>query len=305
MATTALLITVLSSLFWSGFDLTRKRLAPFLPPGPVVAVLMFAQLPVFLVLGMFEAWIEPTSGLWLPAILSIALNLAANILFLKSVALAPLSLAVPMLSFTPVFGAICGYLALGETLSARQTFGIVVVILGAWVLQGGMSAIFRREPAAKNSSADAARVNAGAEQRQIRKGLLLMTIVAFFWSLTPVVDKLGLRHANVSLYAFIQCLGIALAVVIYSVINKSSFALSAFRNHRLDLGLAALTGALALATQFVAVQAMAVGLFEALKRAIGLLASLALGAIFFQEKITPEKISGVICMGIGIALILI
>src|SRR5690606_34429234 len=127
MTTSLLLIALGSTLSWSAFDVVRKRLVTQIPVAALAFWISVAQLPGYFVWGLFEGSFKIGEGYALPALISMALNLLANVLFLEAVRRGPLSVAVPVLSFTPVFVALGSMPLLGETLGWSQWLGIGMV----------------------------------------------------------------------------------------------------------------------------------------------------------------------------------
>jgi len=67
------------------------------------------------------------------------LEIAAMLLYMAAIRDHPLSLTVPFLAFTPVFVVGIAYWLLGEQVSARGLVGIVLVVVGAWLLNVGQA----------------------------------------------------------------------------------------------------------------------------------------------------------------------
>ena len=61
-------------------------------------------------------------------------NLIAIILHFRAIHISPLSLTMPFLSFTPVFVIFTGNLVLGETLKPMGVAGMLLVVLGGYVI---------------------------------------------------------------------------------------------------------------------------------------------------------------------------
>jgi drug/metabolite transporter (DMT)-like permease len=309
MTPTAIAATTLSSVFWSLFDFSRKKLAARLEPVPVVIWLMLLQTPIFVPFMFTEAWTLPPAEYYVPAIASLLLNIFANVLFVLSMRLAPLSLAVPMLSLGPVFSATAGFLLLGEEVSVRQLIGIAIVVVSAFAL-GRAGA---RAEAAKSADLPKSR-----GLSQVGRGLVMMTAVAALWSTTPVLDKICLRTVASSEHAFLQCLAIALCLMAWtgwrsrgandsgttSTSLQAVVRLSQLRENALWLGGATVVAAAALLTQFWAIQLVAVGIFESLKRAVGMLSALILGLVFLNEPVTLPKALAIGGMAVGVFILL-
>lgn len=289
MSGLALALTVVSSLGWAGFDATRKALSERLGAVPLVVLLMVGQLPFF---GLWIAWdaseLTVGSGFYLPAAGSVALNVAANLCFVTAVRISPLSVTIPMLSFSPAFSALIELMLFGDAPASRQWLGMAIVIAGALGLhiggaRGGLRAFVARV----------------LEER----GSLLMGIVALLWSLSGVCDKAATAHASASLQGFTQCAGVALALGVYLVARGRVGELGGVRAVPGLYALALGAGVVALGVQLLAYQAALVGLVEAVKRAIGMLAALTIGRIAFGEQVRATQVAAVLVMAAGVALI--
>ena len=62
------------------------------------------------------------------------LEITAMLLYVKAIRDYPLALTVPYLAFTPVLVIITGWFVLGETVSERGLLGILLVVVGSWLL---------------------------------------------------------------------------------------------------------------------------------------------------------------------------
>ena len=114
---------VASALCWSGLDVVRKALAGKASPTALAVFLLLGQLPF---LGAWAAidqtWVTD-SRYWPPAAASMTMNALANVLFMRSVELSPLSRTVPFLSLTPVFSALAAMPLLGPVAQAVAVQG--------------------------------------------------------------------------------------------------------------------------------------------------------------------------------------
>lgn len=62
------------------------------------------------------------------------LELTAMLLYMRAIRDYPLALTLPYLAFTPVLVVLTGWLVLDETVSGRGLLGIVLVVIGSWLL---------------------------------------------------------------------------------------------------------------------------------------------------------------------------
>src|SRR3954468_7635238 len=128
---TALVLVVASSLGWSAFDLLCQLLVREVAPVALVLLLTLGTVPLFAVWVWIDGAAAPGPGYLAPALTSVLLNVVANLLFLHGMRLTPISVAIPLLSLTPVFTTLTALPLLGERPSAAGVAGILLVIAGA------------------------------------------------------------------------------------------------------------------------------------------------------------------------------
>ncbi|MES2856202.1 MAG: EamA family transporter, partial [Bdellovibrionota bacterium] len=211
-----------------------------------------------------------------------------NLWFIQAVSMAPLSLVIPVLSLTPVFTALGAYLGLGETLGFQQIAGVILIVVSTFFLG--------------KAESSKTTVNDGSS---VKKGVLLMGLVAVMWSITPIFDKICLREVPSSEHGFIQCAGIAIFFGVYLRVRgiPASFRLVSANFEWFSI--AVLFASIALFTQLWAIQVVQVGIFEALKRSVGLVAALLLGHFLFAERISRIKVGLVGLIAVGIFVLLV
>jgi drug/metabolite transporter (DMT)-like permease len=123
-----------SSLGFAALDALRKFLSRHLDPVPLAALIALGQLPLFALWALVGSQLSVSVGYIAPGAATVVLNVAANVLFLKAVQVSPLSVTIPFLSLTPVFSTLLGALVLGERPAGAEAAGIVLVVLGAFLV---------------------------------------------------------------------------------------------------------------------------------------------------------------------------
>jgi drug/metabolite transporter (DMT)-like permease len=286
----ALLLVIGSSLAWSGFDVCRKVLADRVRPAPLGFLLAAGAVPLFAVWTAVDGMPAIQPGYLPPAAASVALNIAANLLFFAALRNSQLSVTIPLLSLTPVFTALLAIPMLGEIPALRQWLGILLVVAGAFVLN----------LPADGSMSPAAMARAWIGER----GAGLMVLVALFWSLTGPFDKMATGKASGPFHATVLCTGVAIGIAAVLAAQRRLRELSDVRKAGWIFVLAVLISIAALGLQLLAMLKVWVGLVETLKRGIGNLSALILGRTLFGEAVTPRKLLAVGLMIAGVALIL-
>lgn len=283
-----ILLVVAASFLWSGLDLLRKVLVEKIAPVPLLFFLTAGMAPLYAVWSVIEGNFTLPPEYWAPALASVGLNLVANLAFFESVRISPLSLTIPLLSFTPVFATLLAAVFLGEIPSTVQVVGVLVVVAGALLLN---------LRAGETSLAKLAR----AFVRE--KGAPLMLLVALLWAATISFDKLAMAAASPPLHALVLSGGIGLIALVILMVRGRLGELRAAAEVPLPLIASLVVGATALGLQLVALQAVLVSLVETLKRGIGNALAVLWGRIFFSEAVTGGKVAGVLLMAVGVALV--
>ncbi|MGB0682716.1 MAG: EamA family transporter [Magnetovibrionaceae bacterium] len=289
----ALLICLGSGLGFAAFDAARKWATAALSPEPLLILILAGHLPVFLLWLGIEGVVPPTAGYVLPGLLALGVGIASNLMFLKSIAEAPISETVPLLSLTPALAAVGALVTLQEGLRLPQIAGIALVFLGVLVL-------YRGEGKSLFSAFGALAT---------RRGARLMAGVAVLWSILPVLDKLCVQASSIAVHAVIQLSGIILALLIWrewkSQTGSEQPPLIPEGRGWLAIGIAGFSGALALGFQLWALTLAPVALVETLKRVIGQTAAVISGGLFFNEPWTAQKALAISLMGFGVPLVLL
>jgi drug/metabolite transporter (DMT)-like permease len=121
-------------------------------------------------------------GIFVAALLvSVACNWAATLLSTSALAKADASLVSPLLTFNPAFTLVIAWLLLSETPGLRQSIGVGVVLVGAYLLE-----------------VEEARTGLLAPLRVLlhRPGTVLAIIASALWGASTVFEKLSIEHLS-------------------------------------------------------------------------------------------------------------
>jgi drug/metabolite transporter (DMT)-like permease len=287
----ALLLVVLSSLAWGGFDALRKLLVDRIPPLTLICLLTLASVPLFAVWVGVDGMPAVQAGYAAPALASVVLNVIANLGYIAALRTSALSLTIPLLSLTPVFTALLGIPLLGERPTAVQGLGIALVVAGALGLNLPLGE----------------RLSIGSVLRSWRReqGALWMVAVAFLWALATPLDKLAVERASGPFHGLVLNAGVALGTLAGLASQGRMRELAQVRRVAGPFAASLGVSAVALGLQLIAIQHIWVGLVETLKRGIGNLLAVLLGRLLFAEPVTGRKIAAVAVMAAGVALVLL
>lgn len=281
------LLAVVCSVGFAVLDGLRKLIVRDVPPAAAAGLLCFLQAPLFFAISAAQGLPSPPLAFWGVALLTSAINVLANVMYLTAVKISPLSLTIPYLAFTPALLLVSAWVILGELPSALGVAGVVLVTLGAYLLQRQPNATWLAPLRALRSE----------------RGSVMMLLVSLLWALTASFDKLALRWVPPAFYGAIGLGLIGTTLLAYCLVRDRP-ALAAARP-KLGLFFAgALVGAVALYAQYESFDYLFVSYTIAIKRA-GMLLSVLIGWAFFQEQNLRQRFLGASVMAGGVLLIVL
>ncbi len=291
-------LCLISALLWSTLDFVRKRLVSSLTPLQLAVALATGQALLFALwlLASGNALTCPDRAYFFPATASLLFGATGFYLYLSSVALGALSLTIPLLSITPAVSALAA-LTLGEWLQPQQCLGLLLVVGGGMLL--------RQTRGSSEVGAD-----------DISRAQLYMFGAAVCWGINTVFDKLALRQladegSSVQFHGLFMT---SFATLLYASAGVRREGMSEFPKaiwsqltgpqQRIGwlLLLAILAAEGALATQLMAIQVVPVGVFEGIKRSIGVCLAIAVGHFYFGEVLSRRKLlaGSLLIVGLGL-----
>ena len=276
------LYAILSAMFWALSDALAKK-SMEIENNPILKILWFrfaVGVPFILPLLIFTGIPEWTHRFLQIHLVWIPLETIAVGIYLLAIKVSPLALTLPYLSFTPVFLIFTGRLIVGEHVSMLGIMGILLIVVGALVLQGGDNA------------------NPLDSLRNIvrEKGSVLMLIVAFIYSFTSTFGKIMVTETN-PMYFSVHYLAVMALVT-------TPFGISKLKEGRTGkyLILSGFSGALSAVFHMLAIYHAFVAYMIALKRTSGVFGVL-FGYMFFREKDPIRHTIGALIMVIGAVII--
>jgi drug/metabolite transporter (DMT)-like permease len=220
------------------------------------------------------------------------LELVAMWLYMRAIRDSPIYLTMPYVSFTPVFNVLTGYLLLGETISTRGFSGILLVVLGAYLLNlnqnGGKALRSWYDP-----------LRAIARERGSRE----MLIVAVIYAVTSALGKQVMQYAtpeSFGAFYFVFIGGVVLAATV--VLRPRGLRVLARRP--LPLLLVGTLMAVMVVTHFIAIAEVEIAYFLAVKRS-SLIFAILFAMILFHERPAARHLLSSLLMVAGVALILL
>lgn len=231
--------------------------------------------------------IPPIGPRFLPALAWVLPVLMVSIiLHYRAIRMSPLSLTLPFLSFTPVFVLFTGDLILDETLSVPGVAGMLLVVVGGYVL-----------------NLDAARYGFLGPIRAIWKepGSGLMLVVAFLYGLTSVGGKVMILDSSpmFTAIAVFTLYGLLLTLILIWT-GKTSFR--SLTQKPLLGTVAALIVFAEIVCHNLAMSMTAAAYMITIKRTTGIF-SVLYGWLLFKERGIRFRLLGTVIMTVGAAVI--
>ena len=281
-----IIYSFLTALFESLKDVLGKKSLEKCNEYIVAYALRLFALPFLLPLLFFTKEIVLGSGFWIALLTGGTLNLITTVLYMKAIKASDLSVTVPMVTFTPLFLLLTSPIIVGEFPPLKGILGILLIVFGSYLLHlkekhKGILAPFKAIIT--------------------EKGPRLMLVVAFIWSVTSNIDKVGIRNSSVVLWAVAIHIFIVITMVplVWFTSRSSIHQFVKQRNMLIPLGF---IDALKYFFQLAALQFTLVAYVISIKRTSAILCVI-FGALIFKEKGIKERLTGSVIMVAGVLLI--
>jgi len=221
--------------------------------------------------------------------IAIPFEILAYYIYLSAIRIAPLSLCVPYLSFTPVFAILTAAILLQERISFQGFLGILMVTAGTYVLNLER---FVHHPL--------------APFKEIFKspGSRRMLVVALIWSLTSTLGKKGVQLSDPVFFGVFYTLSVSvpmLAIAGWRIKRRAATVNLKGRNSIWFL-LGGLVTALATMAHFHAIKLAPVSYMIAVKRT-SLIFSVLYGGLIFKEEHIRLRLLGTSIMLSGAVIL--
>ncbi|MDH3393628.1 MAG: DMT family transporter [Desulfobulbaceae bacterium] len=278
-----------SAFFLATADAITKRYLAGCRPGETTLI-RFGSIAVLMSPCLFMGpWPNLPVEFWELLAIAVPIEILAMWLYMKAIRASPLSHTLPYLAFTPVFNVLTGYLGLGETVSPVGFTGILLVVCGAWLLNG--------EKASDGSNGFLAPFKVIIRE----EGSRLMLITAALYSVNSVLGKALLGYAPpLFLGSFYFLLIASVAGIVF--IRKGDGTWQSMRKHPWAIFFVGIFMTAMILTHFYAVTRIEVAYMIAVKRT-SLLFGILYGAWLFQEKGLVRHLAAGALMIAGVFLI--
>ncbi len=219
------------------------------------------------------------------------LNLGATLMSTQSLKLADASLVTPLLTFNPLFTLAVATFTLQERPGVGGLLGVVVIAAGSYLLAV--------EEVARGFLAPIKALVTNA-------GVLLALLASALWGLTPVFEKVAIRHtepSNPPLVAFATTLGMVL-LLLPPVAMRSQKPAQQIASHGRGFLLAGVIAGIAPIFGFTAISEGLVGYVSALFKLSAVL-SVIWASLILKEPSLRQRLFGTIVIVSGSLLVVL
>ena len=246
----------------------------------------FFSLPLFLPFLLVSD--QPSLGHQFPLIflVTLMLQIGANLLYFRALKVSDLSLTAPMISFTPLFLLVTSPLIVAEFPSSLDLLGIFLIVVGSYLLnfqdrqQGFLSPFVALVK---------------------DKGTRLMLVVAILWSILANFNKLGVTNSSAIFWA--SATSSAVSVTLFGLLLSQSPAnLKQISRKFGSLFLNGILQGLIFICSLKAFELTLVANVVATKR-ISILLSVLLGHWFFREPGLTQRLAAAAIMLSGVSIV--
>jgi len=287
-----LALSLLSAFSLASADAATKRwLSGYSGAELVLVRFVFVGL-ILMPWVLTSPWPElpPAFWAWIAGLLP--LEIGAMWLYMVAIRDSPLYLTLPYLAFTPVFTVVTGNLLLGETVSYLGLLGILLIVVGSYLLN--------IERAVGGHGWAWLAPLAGLVRE---RGSRLMLGVAALYSLTSVGGKGAMQYTSPTFFGpFYFSLVALTTVATFAILQRGAFTRLA-RRPRIHLLVGALMAAMVM-THFLAIDRVEVAYMIAVKRT-SLLFGMVYGALLFGEERLRQHLGAGALMVIGVFLLML
>ena len=283
------ILAFLSAFFASIYSLIIKKGLKKSEPF-VLMTWIFIISGIFMLIASLIRGIPPLgSQFYFALAVSVILQVFSAVLYFKALKITDLSLAIPMLSFTPIFLILTSFLILGEFPSTYGILGIVVIVFGSWVL---------------NSKKNEKSVFDPIKYIFKHKGSRYMLGVAILYSLTANYGKMLLLNSDYLFGIALLFLVTSFVFLVLSFFNPKNRITNIKKDSFWVVIFASIAAVVSTIFINIALIEKIVPYVISIKR-LSIIFSVLYGDFLFREKNITRRLIGSVIMLVGVLMILL
>ena len=280
-----LLLSLLAAIASAGISIfskiSLKDIDEYMTSWLFRVVTTLLMVPLVIVSGMPSL----SKQFWHALLVGGSLNTLTTLLYMKSLKYADVSLATPLLTFTPLFLLVTSPIIMGEHPSPAGVIGVIMIVVGAYVLNLNDARHGLLKP-----------LKLLVENR----GARYMLLVAFIWSITSNYDKIG-ALASSTLFWIFEMNAYCSLLLTPLILKNKAFKSMSIENIKPAL-MAGTMHAFMSVFQIAAVTIALVAYVIAIKR-MNAIISVMLAKLLLEEREIKYRIAGAAFMVAGAVLI--
>lgn len=282
------LLAVFSGFFESSASAAAKHAANIRQYDTLTIVFskFFYSIPFLIVTFILFGKLAADITFWAVVIgILLPTEVTAQLLFQRAITLSPLSLTMPLISFTPIVTLLFSLFTLKEIPSTAGTIGVLFVVFGSYFLNFDKINLGIIKP-----------FQALFEQ----SGARIMMVVAILWGITTPFQKIAINHSDPVFFALVHITTLALALLILLLLRNPQ-AVKLFPKSYSLAPIGFLSG-LGFLSQYFALPLGPVAYYLGVKRT-GILWTAVYDRLFFGDRESLKRIPAIILMFLGVLLI--
>jgi uncharacterized membrane protein len=283
-------LSLICAYFTSTAEVLSKLLMRDNDEWTVGCAVLLVALPFLVPLLIGRETLPLSRDLLLLIAIQIPFEVLAYYIYLSAIRIAPLSLSVPYLSFTPVFAILTAALLLQEKISVQGFVGILMVTVGAYVLNMERYAHHPLDP-----------IKAIFRTSGSRR----MLVVALIWSLTSTLGKRGVQLSDPTFFGVFYMVALSIPMLAVAGWRAKHHATRVYLmrgRNRIWLVLGGLSMAVSMLAHFHAIERAPVSYMIAVKRT-SLIFSVVYGGLIFKEEHIGQRLFGTSIMLSGAVML--
>ena len=221
---------------------------------------------------------------WISVAVLVPLEIIALILYVKALNLSPLSLTVPFMALSPVFILFIAYFTLNEEPTPLGIAGVLLITLGAYLLNAGASRYGILGP---------------FKAIWKEKGSILMIIVSLIYGVTSTLGKVAVEHSSPVFFGFFYPLILASVLTVFVAWKGRLKEVISRPSTFIPIGFFT---SIMMVSHFIAISLVDVAYMISVKR-MSLLFSVIYGKLIFKEEKIKERLFACAIMILGVVLI--
>jgi len=282
------IFALLGAFFSATYYMLNKKLLKDINQHVLASGVFLSGFVIMFIISLAAGIPSIGSRFYFAVFASALINVIAAILYLKALKTTDLSLAIPMISFTPVFMIVTSFFILGELPTPIGMVGIFFVVIGAYVL---------------HSKAGPGHIAEPFREMFRKKGIVYMLIVSLLFSFAGNFDKMAILDSSPVFAASILFLVIGVTFLGIALAKRLDVR-TAYRNNLHKFLLVGIVISLVAITMNTAFKMQIVPYAVSLKR-VSILFSVVYGGVLFKEKDILRRGIAALIMVAGVVLIIL